>query len=174
MNSRKPNRNGTVSVTQTIPAGWDVVDAAGGVITSTGAVTYIVWTAGAGVTAFTPQLASPTAASGSACNYCGNSAVTSVQARANDCQNCSRTASASAITEIQCNLWVAGKGSLQHLPIPGFEDVQGQLRAREEDEAGQRKDRQYVGEGRMHGIQRRALKPSSRRLLRTTSSVLPS
>ncbi|MBL8056754.1 MAG: DUF11 domain-containing protein [Anaerolineales bacterium] len=104
------NIAGTVAVTQTIPDGWTVLDPAGGVLTSTGVLTYLVWTgvAGNAVTVFNPVLASPSAASSSACTYCGLPVATSVHARATDCQNCARAASDSDSTEVQCNLLVAG------------------------------------------------------------------
>ncbi|MGQ9522774.1 MAG: hypothetical protein ACUVTV_08670, partial [Anaerolineae bacterium] len=95
---------GSIVVTDQVPAGWSVVDAAGGVTFTVGGVTYITWTlSGSGT--LNPVFATPDAATG--CQYCGTLATNIVTATASDCQNCTQTATASASTYLQCEEPVA-------------------------------------------------------------------
>jgi uncharacterized repeat protein (TIGR01451 family) len=95
---------GSILVTDQVPAGWSVVDPAGGNVFTVGGVTYITWTL-SGSAILTPVFATPDADTG--CAYCGTAATNIVTATASDCQNCRQTAVAQATTYIQCQEPVA-------------------------------------------------------------------
>jgi len=95
---------GTVVVTDQVPAGWSVVDPAGGVTFTVDGVTYITWTL-TGTATLNPVFATPDAATG--CAYCGTAATNMVTATAVDCQNCRQTATAQATAYLQCQEPVA-------------------------------------------------------------------
>ncbi len=107
------NLEDTLYVTQTVPAGWNVLNQDGGQIVSTGVVTYLVWTIvpTQSLTAFVyhPTFNTPSDASGNACLACGQSISTSVVGRSGDCQGCQRSASDFATTAVQCGLGVASE-----------------------------------------------------------------
>ena len=95
---------GTVVVTDQVPAGWSVVNAAGGNVFTVGGVTYITWTL-TGTATLNPVFATPDATTG--CAYCGTAATNIVTATAVDCQNCRQTATAQATAYLQCEEPVA-------------------------------------------------------------------
>jgi uncharacterized repeat protein (TIGR01451 family) len=95
---------GSILVTDQVPAGWSVVDPAGGNVFTVGGVTYITWTL-SGSAILTPVFATPDADTG--CAYCGTAATNIVTATASDCQNCRQKAVAQATTYIQCQESVA-------------------------------------------------------------------
>jgi uncharacterized repeat protein (TIGR01451 family) len=87
-----------------VPAGWSVVNAAGGNVFTVGGVTYITWTL-TGTATLNPVFATPDATTG--CAYCGTAATNIVTATAVDCQNCRQTATAQATAYLQCEEPVA-------------------------------------------------------------------
>lgn len=91
---------GSIVVTDQVPAGLVVVDASGGITFTQGGNTYITWTV-TGSAVLTPVFAVPDAPAG--CGLCGLAIVNTVTARAVDCQNCQQTATAQAVTYIQCD-----------------------------------------------------------------------
>ncbi|MBC7228452.1 MAG: DUF11 domain-containing protein, partial [Thermoflexales bacterium] len=95
---------GSIVVTDRVPAGWSVVDPAGGNVFTVGGVTYITWTL-SGSAVLNPVFATPDAATG--CAYCGTAATNIVTATASDCQNCRQTATAQATAYLQCEEPVA-------------------------------------------------------------------
>ncbi len=95
---------GNIVVTDQVPAGWSVVDPAGGNVFTVGGVTYITWTL-SGSAVLNPVFATPDAATG--CQYCGTAATNIVTATASDCQNCRQIATAQATTYLQCHEPVA-------------------------------------------------------------------
>ncbi|MCS6964460.1 MAG: hypothetical protein NZM16_10500, partial [Thermoflexus sp.] len=94
---------GTIVVTDQVPAGWSVVNPAGGNVFTMGGVTYITWTL-SGSAVLTPVFATP---STDGCGFCGGEFVNRVTAAARDCQNCLQTATAEARTYLQCHEPVA-------------------------------------------------------------------
>ncbi len=90
---------GDITVTDTIPAGWTVVDADGGTVTNG----HIIWT---GIDPATGATLRPTfhisGTNESGCDLCGNIYTNQVSASVRDCCGCLRTASASATTAIEC------------------------------------------------------------------------
>jgi hypothetical protein len=105
---------GTVVVTDQVPAGWSVVDPAGGVTFTVDGVTYITWTL-TGTATLNPVFATPDATTG--CAYCGTAATNIVTATASDCQNCLQTATAQATAYVQCNEPVT-KRTLKEVSAP--------------------------------------------------------
>ena len=93
--------SGTVIVTDTVPPGWTVIDAAGGAIFTVGSTTYITWEVGISTT-FDIVLLTPSDTI-TGCAACGTQMTNVVAAWGTDCQDCVRTASASASTYIQCD-----------------------------------------------------------------------
>jgi uncharacterized repeat protein (TIGR01451 family)/fimbrial isopeptide formation D2 family protein len=96
--------SGTIIVTDQVPAGWSVVNAAGGNVFTVGSVTYITWTL-TGTATLNPVFATPDATTG--CAYCGTAATNIVTATAVDCQNCRQIATAQATAYLQCEEPVA-------------------------------------------------------------------
>jgi uncharacterized repeat protein (TIGR01451 family)/fimbrial isopeptide formation D2 family protein len=105
---------GTVVVTDQVPAGWSVVNAAGGNVFTVGGVTYITWTL-TGTATLNPVFATPDAATG--CAYCGTAATNIVTATAVDCQNCRQTATAQATAYLQCEEPVATTSKQVSAPV---------------------------------------------------------
>ncbi|MGQ9890009.1 MAG: hypothetical protein ACUVSX_16210, partial [Aggregatilineales bacterium] len=91
---------GNIVVTDQVPAGLTVVDTSGGISFTLGGNTYITWTV-SGSAVLTPVFAVPDAPAG--CGLCGLTIVNTITARAVDCQNCQQTATAQAVTYIQCD-----------------------------------------------------------------------
>jgi uncharacterized repeat protein (TIGR01451 family)/fimbrial isopeptide formation D2 family protein len=94
---------GTIVVTDRVPAGWSVVNPAGGNVFTVGGVIYITWTL-TGSATLNPVFATPGV---DGCAYCGTLATNVVTATASDCQNCLQTATAQATAYLQCEEPVA-------------------------------------------------------------------
>ncbi|HOU15087.1 MAG TPA: hypothetical protein PKZ84_18410 [Anaerolineae bacterium] len=92
---------GPVVVTDTLPAGWTVVDADGGNVFTVGGTTYITWEVTASST-FNVVLDTP-AATPDGCSGCGFSTSNLVAAYGTDCQDCARTATAEAVVYVECD-----------------------------------------------------------------------
>lgn len=90
---------GDITVTDTVPAGWSVLDADGGTVVDG----KIVWT---GIDPATGATLRPTfhisGTTESGCDLCGSIFVNQVTASVQDCCGCLRTASASATTAVEC------------------------------------------------------------------------
>jgi len=90
---------GKITVTDTVPAGWSVLDADGGTVVDG----KIVWT---GIDPATGATLRPTFhisdTNESGCDLCGHIYANQVTASVQDCCGCLRTASASATTAIEC------------------------------------------------------------------------
>ena len=93
--------SGGVMITDTVPPGWTVLDAGGGVTFTVGSTTYITWEVGYSTT-FDIVLLTPSDTM-TGCAACGTQMMNTVAAWGTDCQDCARTASASASTYIQCD-----------------------------------------------------------------------
>jgi uncharacterized repeat protein (TIGR01451 family)/fimbrial isopeptide formation D2 family protein len=94
---------GSILVTDQVPAGWSVVNPAGGNVFTVGGATYITWTL-TGTATLNPVFATPGV---DGCAYCGTLATNIVTATASDCQNCRQTATAQASAYLQCHEPVA-------------------------------------------------------------------
>lgn len=91
--------SGTIVVTDQVPAGLIVLDSAGGLTFTLGGNTYITW-AITGSIVLTPVFAVPTGTAG--CPACGQAFTNVVTATMVDCRNCQQTATAQAMTYVQC------------------------------------------------------------------------
>ncbi len=110
---------GNIVVTDRVPAGWSVVNAAGGNVFTIGGVTHITWTL-TGSATLNPVFVTPDAATG--CQYCGTLATNVVTATASDCQNCLQTATAQASTYLQCEEPVATTEKQVSAPVAACSD----------------------------------------------------
>ncbi len=93
----------SVVVTDQVPSGWSVVDPAGGTVFTVAGTSYVTWAFNlSGSRVLTPVFGTP-GATITDCTACGLPATNHVTVTGSDCQNCQRTASASASTEVQCH-----------------------------------------------------------------------
>ncbi|MFP4345119.1 MAG: family 16 glycoside hydrolase, partial [Anaerolineales bacterium] len=108
--------SGTVQITDTVPDGWTVVDADGGSVFTVSPTTYITWAVGLSTT-FSVVLLTPDD-SPTGCTACGTEMTNLVAAWGADCQDCVRTASASASTYIQCDDGVSSAKAVSAPLVP--------------------------------------------------------
>jgi len=124
INASASGISGTVVITDQVPAGWTVLDPAGGTTFTVGMHTYITWTmTGTAAITLHPVFCSPSPdPQAGGCDQCGTRVTNVITATGRDCRDCVKTATARASTYIQCDTPGVGSNKAVSAPVPACTD----------------------------------------------------